>query len=519
MAVSLPAVLLLLDCYPFRRIRTLKAFGGACVEKLPFIACSLVVSVVTLFAQEVFSGGVPLQAASFAVRLIVAAKALIGYLWKLGIPIHLIPLYPYPENISFLSFDDLSAITLLGVIITVGIFFRKKQKIVLTIWGYYLITLLPVIGIVQVGNQFMADRYVYLPSIGPLLLIGLVAAWVWAKADCLKQWGPAVKAFTAAVAIALVISLSYATLKQIAIWKNSIALWSYIIAMDPRGIPIAYTNRGVAFRETGQLDRAMQDYNTAITLKPTEYKAYNNRGVLFYETGQLDRAIQDFNVSITTKPTNADTYANRGRVFQEMGQNRRALEDFDKAITLNPANYMAYYNRGIVFGEMGQRDGALEDFNKAITLNPSSADAYTSRGFVLEEMGQLDRAMKDLNNAITLNPSSGDAYLNRGVVFAHMGQLDRALQDYGRAIELDPSDSLAYSNRGIVFAKMGRVNEAIGDYTKALSLNPDFVRAYIDRGDLYRKTGSAELAERDYQKACDLGNKEGCDALRIYRKR
>jgi tetratricopeptide (TPR) repeat protein len=519
MAVSLPVVLLILDWYPFRRIRSLKAFVAACLEKLPFIACSLAVSAVTLFSQEVLGAVAPREEARLAVRLIVAAKALIGYLWKMAIPLHLMPLYPYPKNVSFLSFGYLSAIILLSGITAASLVLRKKRKIVLTIWGCYLITLLPVIGIVRVGNQFMADRYTYLPSIGPFLLIGLGAAWVWAKADSEKHWGRAVKGFSAAVAISLVFSLSYATLKQIALWRNSIDLWSYVIAMDPRGIPIAYTNRGVAFKEAGQLDRAVEDYNTAIALRPTEYIAYNNRGVVFYEAGQFDRAIQDFNASILLKPSNADTYTNRGRVFKDMGQRERAIEDFDKAITLNPVNHMAYYNRGVVFGEMGQRDRSLKDFNRAITLNPSSADAYTSRGLVFEEMGQLERAMKDLDEAITLNPSSVDAYLNRGVAFEHMRQFDRALVDYGRAIALNPSDALAYSNRGIVFNKLGRVNEAIEDYTRALFLNPEFVKAYLDRGDLRQKTGSIKLALRDYQKACTLGSEEGCEAVRTHGKR
>jgi tetratricopeptide (TPR) repeat protein len=419
-------------------------------------------------------------------RLLVGTKAFLDYLAHMVAPIGLSPFYPYPgqQEITLLSPRYLFAVIFV-VVITAGLLVTaKKRKVWLSAWGYYGVTLVPVIGIIQVGAQAMADRYTYLPSLGPFFLIGLIAAWSWAKADSLKKRGPNAKLLMVAMAISLLIFLSCLTLKHIATWKNSIDLWSYVIEEQPRGVPFAYTNRGVAFHNKGQFDRALEDYTTAISLKPNEYLAYTNRGITFKEMGQLDRAIEDYNSAIALKPT----------------------------------LYSAYNNRGIAFQAKGQLDRAMQDYNTAIALKPLLADAYTNRGWVFEDRGQLDRAMQDYNTAVALNPFLSTAYNNRGIVFKKKGQLDRAIQDYNTAITLEPASYLAYTNRGIAFKERGQLDRAIEDYTMVISLNPIFIMAYLDRGDLYQKTGSTELAVRDFQKACDLGSEEGCDALRTYGK-
>jgi tetratricopeptide (TPR) repeat protein len=482
MAVSLPVVLLILDWYPFQRIRSLRSFSDAFVEKLPFIVFSLISSVLTIIAQRtegtmMLTAFVPLWA-----RMLVAAKAVAAYLVKMAAPIGLSPYYPYPkpQEISPFALQYLFAVFFVVGTTMVLLVTAKKRRLWLSAWGYYVVTLMPVIGIIQVGGQAMADRYAYLPSLGPFFILGLVAARGWWKADSLERRALTAKGFTGALAIALVISLSYLTVKQIAIWKNSKDLWSYVIEKEPDRVLIAYNNRGLAFKEKGQFDRALEDFDRAITLNPSEYEAYTNRGVVLKDMGQIDRAIKDLNT----------------------------------AIILNPVLYPAYNNRGLALKKVGWLDQALADFNTAIALNPHHADAYTNRGQVHEEMGQLDRAIEDYTTAITMNPTLYSAYNNRGIAFKETGQLDRALEDFTTAVTLNPAPYIAYMNRGITFKDSGQFDRAIGDYTMALSFAPIFVEAYLERGTLYLETGRRELAVRDFQKACDLGSEAGCEAAR-----
>jgi hypothetical protein len=193
MAVTLPVVLLILDWYPLKKILSLKTFGIALCEKLPFIALSIVSSILTILAQKSGMAFQLMNIVPLPTRLFVAAKSLMLYLWKVIFPFHLVPFYPYPEKLSpdlaqyLLVFIPLIAITIICVALA------RKQKLWLSVWVYYVITLLPVLGIVQVGRQAMADRYMYLPSLGPFLMLGLLSAWVSVKVNALVRWRPVVK--------------------------------------------------------------------------------------------------------------------------------------------------------------------------------------------------------------------------------------------------------------------------------------------------------------------------------------
>ena len=548
MAVSLPAVLLLLDWYPFKRILSHRDARQVLIEKIPFIGCSLLISIVSIIAQKAVGGLSFMDAVPLPTRLIMAFRALVTYLWKMAAPLDLLPLYPYPGDVSLLTLKYLLPIVLVCGMTAACISVARKNQVWLAAWLYYVITLLPVLGIVQVGYFPMADRFTYLPSLGPFLIAGLGAAWAWEKAvTSMGQSLPAGR-LIAIPAIVLCIALVYGTIRQISIWENSVTLWNYVIAKEPGTLPAAYHNRGLAFKALGRLDRAMEDFSAAITLeRGTAANTFNSRGLAFQEQGRFDRAIEDFSTAITLDPQFADAYTNRGLAFKELGRFDRAMEDYNKAIELAPTRYIVYNNRGMVFQAMGQPGPAIEDFTRSITLNPYFAQAYTNRGLAFEQAGQVDLALndysmaievdsafanaynnrglifertgrpdlalEDFNAAIRLNPSGVEAYINRGLVFEDLAQFDRAVEDYGRAIELKPDDYLAYSNRGIALAKMGRVEEAVEDQTQAISLKPDFARAYLDRGDCYRALGRPALAARDYGKACDMGSETGCAAL------
>ncbi|MGC2063253.1 MAG: tetratricopeptide repeat protein [Thermodesulfovibrionales bacterium] len=408
MAVSLPAVLLLLDWYPFERIRSLKTFLSSAIEKLPFIALSIGSSIITIMAQEKAMGLmdiVPLPA-----RVLVAARALFSYLGKMIFPLGLSPFYPYSGNVFLLSPGYFLPLLLLVGLSASCIVIARKQKIWLSLWGYYAVTLVPVLGIVQVGSQSMADRYTYLPSLGPFLLAGLFAAWIYGK---VYASGRVVKLVCISTVICLAMSLSYLTFKQIEIWNSPVGLWDYIIQKEPEKVPFAYYNRGIAFYRAGQMDRAIEDYSKAIALDPSYVRAYANRGFVFEKIGRLDNAIADYDKVIFLNPGESQSYNSRGVIFENMGLSDKAIADYDKAIDLNPSNADLYFNRGNAYDALGRTDKALADYDRAIGLNPRDAQAYNNRGLVFEKTGDLDKAIADYDKAITLDPSNAEAYNNR----------------------------------------------------------------------------------------------------------
>ena len=461
MAVSLPLVLLILDGYPFRRISSFPSFLSAVIEKIPFIALSLGSVLLTVLAQGSQSAMSLMEAAPLPTRLLVAAKAVILYLVQMILPLNLIPFYPHPLNASLRFPEFFVPILLLVAISAFLLVTRTRNKAVLSIWAYYVVTLLPVLGIVQVGGQSMADRYTYLPSIGPFLLMGMAAAWWWTKAS--EKGGGAVRSVTVCVALVLFFMMTYVTASQIAIWKDSNRLWSRVIEKEPERVPFAYNNRGETFAAAGQVDKALADYDRAIVL--------TDGNPAFPKTGVFTR-------------TACAAYNNRGGIFYGMGLVDKAIKDFDRAIALDSSSYQPFTNRGSAFLAAGQLDKALADYDTAIALNPNVYEAHHGRGETFARKGMLDEAIADYDKAIELNPSRFEAFNSRGAAFDKKGESERALEDFNRAILADKGCAIAYANRG----------------------------------NYYLKKGKGEMAIADFQKACDLGNGHVCEFLKGLKK-
>ena len=366
MAVTLPVILLLLDWYPFKRIQSLKSFRFVLIEKLPFVVLSLLSSIVTIQAQKAamkLTEIVPLST-----RLLVAAKSLLTYIWNMLLPLNLLPFYHYPKHVSLLSAEYLFAATSVIVITMICIVVAKSHRLYLSLWAYYVVTLIPVIGIIQVGSQSMADRYTYLPSIGPFLMMGLVLAWCWNRVNALRRKRAIVKLLGISMFMLLSAAMTYLTFEQIGIWKDSITLWSYFIEREPESVPPAYYNRGMVFDNMGRFDKAIEDFDKAIALNPSYLDAYNNRGLVFEEMGKFDKAIEDFDKAIALNPSDPDPYYNRGVVFTKMGKFDKAIDQFDKTIKINPQYTAAYAERGKVYIRIGNKELAVSDFQKACDL-------------------------------------------------------------------------------------------------------------------------------------------------------
>ena len=199
-------------------------------------------------------------------------------------PLNLVPFYPYPENVSLLSLEYFSPMVLVTGITIFCVFFLKKQKLWLSVWGYYVITLLPVLGIVQVGSQSLADRYTYLPSIGPFLIIGVITAKVYEKVKALNRRRVISRIAGLFIALAMLILMSYDTVGQIGIWKDSTVLWNYVIEKEPEKVPVAHNNLGNVYSSKGLHDMAIEQYQIALRLKPDFAEAHFNLGLIYLNT-------------------------------------------------------------------------------------------------------------------------------------------------------------------------------------------------------------------------------------------
>jgi protein O-mannosyl-transferase len=319
MAVTLPVVLLILDWYPLVRIRSFKTLWLACVEKLPFITLSICSSITTILAQRAGNAVTSFNVVPLSARVLVAAKSLVSYLGKMLLPLRLTPYYPYPKEVSLFSEEYVLSIGLV-IGITAACVVLVKKKLWLSAWAYYGVTLVPVIGIIQVGNQSMADRYTYLPSLGPFLVAGLCIAWISEKLIGRKKYNDITRLFSLSVFFALIVSLSYLTINQIVVWKNSVSLWTYVIDNDRAKDPFAYDYRGMVFYKAGLLDKAIDDFDEAIALDPQYAKAYYNRGSVFDDKGEFDMAIADYKMTIALDPLYYEAYYYLDQALKKVGR-------------------------------------------------------------------------------------------------------------------------------------------------------------------------------------------------------
>jgi tetratricopeptide (TPR) repeat protein len=522
MAVTLPVVLIILDIYPLGRLNITSGFGSMkkiLAEKIPFFVLSILSSVLTISAQQLLTKSIEQPVGN---RLLVSIKALCFYLVKIIFPINLAPIYPYPYKISFWSPWYIGAfVTVIGIT-TFCIFLWRKYKFYSSAWAFYIVTLLPVLGIIQVGNQAAADRYMYLPSLSPFILIGLLAAWVWEKTSIRKWRLVFTRLLIIIPTILMLFILSVLTIKQIAIWKNTIALLTYELEKFPNFYDV-YVSRGITYMNMGYYQQAIGDFNRAVTLNSNNASVFNYRGAAYEKLGNYQQAIQDLDMAINLNPKELLAYYNRGDLNIKLGKYKEATKDFDKSIeliylsrqcltpmglNLNYEYAFAYLKRGDAYTKLGNYQQALMDYNIAIELNPQFKLAYHNREIAYQQ------SLKDYENAIKQKPQNMVAYVNRGTIHAMIKNYKMALEDYDRAIKLNPGISTVYYNRGLIFINLGKYQQALVDLDTVIKLNPKDSQAYYNRGIAYEKIGNHQQAVKDFQIAARLGDKDSQNYLK-----
>src|SRR5206468_2809518 len=291
MLVSLPFVLLLLDYWPLGRFAERRTFR-LLIEKLPFLVFSIASSAVTLFAQQRVQAMVSLDTAPILVRAENAALAYIAYIGKMFVPTRLAVIYPY--NLHPSAIRALLSLAALIIVSAAAILIRRHKPYVLTGWFWFLLTHVPVIGIVQVGSQSMADRYTYLPLVGLFVIL----AWGGWEALSLLRIPSFAQALGASIALVLCAGLTRAQLRY---WHDSIALFQH--AMNVTVVNgVAEANLGYALAEQGQYDKAIVHYKTALHSQPHAI-IWNNLGRSLAATGKLEEAINAFQNALKLNPS------------------------------------------------------------------------------------------------------------------------------------------------------------------------------------------------------------------------
>jgi tetratricopeptide (TPR) repeat protein len=339
MAVTLPLVLLVLDFYPLQRVdfRSILQKRAVFIEKIPFFALSIAAALLQLRVHEEMGAVRTLEASPLSDRIPVAFKALWFYLSMLIWPNNFAPLHPYPKGVTLFSPEYIWPFLLVLVITVYCIHAWKRGRIIwLAVWAYFVVTLLPVLGIVRAAANYAGERYTYMSSIGPVLLAGIGISLLWER-TYMRDKGILYSRKLFVIALALIVSLlSMMTVQQIGIWKNSGTLWTYELEKYPDN-EHALHNRSIYLIGSGDYASAIKDIDRIIELYPDfgeEYMSYTNRCGAYEKLGEFELALKDCTMALKQDPQNIMALYNRGAIYVRLGENKEAIRDFQKAAQL-----------------------------------------------------------------------------------------------------------------------------------------------------------------------------------------
>jgi tetratricopeptide (TPR) repeat protein len=445
MLVTLPFVLLLLDYWPLNRLQLRNQAQGSTMpqppnnpaiqkmaplrlfaEKIPLLALAAASSTITYSMQQRTGTTEMLGSLSLNTRLSNALVSYISYIAKLIYPNRLAVLYPHPGSSLPLWQPILAAAVL--VAITVGVIYlaRRGQRYLITGWLWYLGTLVPVIGLVQVGNQAMADRYTYLPSIGFFIMVAWGAAALVDKTY--------LRNIAAAISAGLVLAaMMICTRMQVTYWQNSCTLFKHTLSVTEKNFVI-HNSYGNALVNNGRLNEAIGHYRLALKGKCEYAEAYNNLGAALSKQGKLDEGIECFYQALNLKPDYAEPHYNLAVTFKSQGNLDEAINHYRQAIHIKPDHIEAYTDLSIALVKQGKFEEALTNFYQALRLAPDRAVTHYNLGLALLMIGRFDMALQHLQEAASLKPDYAAPLNGMARILATCP--DPNLRNVSRAIEL-----------------------------------------------------------------------------------
>ena len=436
MLVTLPFVLLLLDYWPLERFQTAPSVADDPVskkdskkkkhkthtapkeeirpkksvkifprwallkEKIPFLALSALSSIITIHAQK----DIVKSLESFPVesRIANAIVSYVTYIRKAFWPIDLSIFYPYPV-VSPAWWQIAGAFLLLGIVTLFTVYLLRKPYLIFG-WFWYLGTLFPVIGLVQVGTQALADRYTYIPFIGLFVMIA------WGIPDITGRRPYRKKIFTASAAVILSV-LMITTWKQVACWRSNVTLFQHAVAVTSNNY-WAHYNLGLSLLAQGEVDRAYEHFQKTLRIRPNDHEALNNIGLILAKRGDLEGAINQFTRTLIIRPDYVKGHINLGNVFSHRGMNDDAVYHFKEALRIDPDNPDAHYALGVTLARTNHPDEAIAHLSESLRINPHLAEAHNQLGIMLARKGLLNEAIGHFHAALQIKPDLKAAQIN-----------------------------------------------------------------------------------------------------------
>ena len=497
--VTLPCVLLLLDFWPLNRLQLRPAIthpepspakaarrqkrdasetsqananqppislSSLLLEKVPFFLLSAGSCLITYVAQQ--GGGAVSEALPLNARLANALVAIPRYVGDFFWPTNLAILYPHPGFWPGLTVAG--AITFILITSLVALRHYRRRPWITIGWLWFLGTLVPMSGVVQVGLQSMADRYTYLP------IVGLQIALCWS----VSNWAASAfaKKITAALGTAALLVFAIATWRQQSIWKNSFTLFEHAIRVT-RGNYFCWNNLGTAYSDGHRYAEAIPCYRESLAIKADYDLAQANLAHALAETGALPEALDFFRSALRLKPDLPAIHCNYGNALSDAGQFDEAIAQFQFVLSRQPDDEDALNGYGLALARQGKTAEAEEKFRTALAHpgKPGSTDTRANLATLYAMTGRLDEAIREYRAILAVSPGEAQVHNNLANALAGRKALPEAVEHYHRALQLEPLNPEAHYNLGIALLQLGQPEEAKSELHLALAQRPDYPQA------------------------------------------
>ena len=495
MLVTVPFVLLLLDYWPLCRTGSALSEGGARSywrlfrEKLPLFAMTGISCAASYYAGKIEGVLGPAEICPLRFRISNALVSYVGYIGKTLWPRYLAVHYPHP--LGTLPLWQAAAALLLLVAVSVAVFhFRRRFPYLGVGWAWYVGTLVPVIGIVQVGSHAMADRYTYVPLIGLFIIVA------WGVPDLLTRWRHR-RVGLAVSAVATISALAICTWHQLGHWQNSVTLYEHALTVTSNNERVHY-NLGLALLEHGDIEDATRHFAKSVIVNPDYADGHNGLGLALLERGKTDEAVEQFVEALRLRPDLATAHNNLGNALMKKDEFEDAVAHYSEAIRIDPDSADAHYNLGIALSEHGKLEDAVAHFTEVISVDPENVAAHNRLGMVFNEQGMLEEAVEQFYKALAVDPDHVQARSNLGGVLLNQGKADEAIGHLSQALATKPDYVTARTNLGIALAGQGRLDEAVDNFSEALALDPENVDAHFSMGVAMIKKGNLHVASAHF---------------------
>jgi tetratricopeptide (TPR) repeat protein len=436
-STPLPALMLLMDYWPLRRLK-----WRSLLEKLPFFVIGGISAVITYISQSRTCAVVTPETYGLIRVPLVICHNIIFYLYKMIWPVNLTSHYAFPKPLGLSTPMVLVGVIGTCILIPLLVVSLRWTRAALTGWLIFFVMLFPTIQILQFSDVIASDKFVYLPSIGILMVLAAFLGWICDVGNIHQH-----KARCAAVVIIVLMLASaecFATRRYLVSWRDTTGLLSHMIKVTPKAVSL-WNSMGVALGKKKEAEKAIECFNEALKIEPNNFDAHVNMGMALSIQDRYDEAVSHYSKAICLRPNKAEAYCNLGMLLTEHGRTNEAIAVLREGLERTPPRsaYILHTCLGTIFLQQDKIDVAIHELQTSASIKPNAA-AFNNLGVALALKGRTDEALQYLKKAVGADPKNAGTHLDIANILLSQNKLEQAITEYEQALKLDPSNQNAW---------------------------------------------------------------------------